>query len=148
MEEKFLSYFVPQWDPYKKEAVMWDIFNNYSVHDWCVRDIKRYLRAPSKFKSPSLNKDVPDVYGFEGLCREFERSFANQFWARYEYEYSIGEAFPLGDDGKPRGELYKKDAYWILKPNIPFIVNGCISQYKEWLKAKNTTAKENSVEDL
>lgn len=143
MEEKILSYFVPQWDPHKREAIMWDVFNNYSVHDWCVRDIKRYLRAPKKFKSPSYGKYEPDIYGFEGLCREFKRNFANQFWVRYEYEFSVGEAFPLGDDGKPRERLYKKDAYWVLLPNIPFIVEGCVNQYKTWLKnsKKNSETK-------
>lgn len=125
--KKILSYFAPIWNG-KEKPEMWDIFNNYYAHDMCVKAVKRYLRAPNKYVHKSFSKS--DTVGFEALCEEFDIIFMNQFWSRYEYELSIGEAFPIGDDGKPRRKLYKKDVYWFLKPNIPVIVRGCISQYK------------------
>lgn len=131
--ESVLSYFVPCWKRCgHNEPEMWNVFSNYYVEEHCMKEIKKYLRAPNKYRHKKYNGQ--ESLGFEALCEEFDSIFMNQFWSRYEYEYSISEPFPLDENNNLRGEFFKKDVYWTLKPNIPFIVNGCIAQYKQWKK--------------
>lgn len=143
MEDKIFEFYCPIVDRFGKSSTtgkttieMFNIFDNYYVYKYTLKEVKKYLRAPSKYKYKSFSSEET-LYGFDALCKELSSILAHEFWSRYQYEFSIGEPFPIGDDNKLRSELYKKDIYWLLKPNIPVIANSCINQYKKWLKTKN-----------
>lgn len=139
MEKKIFEYYCPNVEMHGRSDIRveyWNIFNNYYVYEWTLRAVKKYLRAPSKYCYKSFGENVEPIYGFEALCKELEMIFAHEFRARYQYEFSIGEPFPLNDDKTVRSELFKEDLFWLIKPNIPIIANSCILQYKIYLKNK------------
>lgn len=138
---------------------MFNIFRNIYVQEWTEKAIKKYLRAPKKFKYESfLNKEV--VYDFDGLCKEIESILRHEFWSRCEYEIAVGSLFTtelkdvvrevdrgeiatdnlydvLKKKSERNGNLEKIDCFYQAQPNIPMIVRECIYQYKQQLKKES-----------
>ena len=131
-----LEYYVPKVN-FKGELEMWNIFDNCYVSHYCLKEVKKYLRAPSKYKATSYTytNEKKVSTGIDGLCEEFDKIFMHEFWSRYEYEFSISKPFPVDENGQLKEEFCKKDIYWLLQPNIRSIVYDVIRQYKAELKA-------------
>ena len=125
------EYYVLNYDLNKKKVINYNIFNNIHVQEWTEKAVKKYLRAPKKFKYESFfNKEI--TYGFNALVKETDSIISNQQWSRREYEISVGDAFE-SDINK----LEKWDCYKQCKPNMATIVYDVIRQYKNQLKEKD-----------
>jgi len=141
------EYYVVNYDTNAKKIVHFNIFRNWLLNDAAYREVKKYLRAPSKYKREVRQEDgglVEDpvthewkytpptykyIYGFEAFCEELRSLIMWQEWSRVEYEISVGDAFEE-DISK-----YKKiDCYWQCEKNIPIIAREIIHQYKEYKK--------------
>lgn len=154
------EFYVLNHDFNRNKVEMFNIFRNIYVQEWTEKAIKKYLRAPKKFKYESFfNKEV--IYGFDGLCKEVESILRHELWSRCEYEVAVGSLFTtelkdivrevdkeeiiidnlydvLKKKSERNGNLEKIDCFYQAKPNIPMIVRECIYQYKEQLKAKES----------
>lgn len=117
-----------------RKVEMFNIFNNWTLNDAVEKEVKKYLRAPSKYVYEDHwgnNK----ITGFEAFCKELENLIMWQEWARAEYEISVGDLFE-----KDMSKLEKWDCYMQCKPNIEAIAYTVIRQYKEQIKKiKNNT---------
>ena len=125
------EFYVLNYDFNKKKVINYNIFNNIRVQEWTEKAVRKYLRAPKKFKYESFfNKEV--IYGFDALVKELDRTIAWQERGRREYECSVGDAF-VTDCNK----LKKIDCYYQSKPNMKIIAREVIFQYKKQLREKN-----------
>ena len=97
-------------------AERFNIFQNWLVSEEVFKCCKKHLRNKKKFP-------------FEELQEEIRKIIHWQEWSRFEYECSVGPAFP--DDLK---ELKKIDCYWQAEPNMKVITEMCIARTKEFLK--------------
>lgn len=129
MFDKF-EFYVMNYDWNKKEVYMFNIFNNINVNEWTLKEIKKYVRSPKKYKYYDWHTKEY-IYGFEGLCKELRSILMNQLWSRVEYEIEVGDAFE--DD---INKFEKWDCFKQCEPNIPVIARECIYQYKQYLKEK------------
>lgn len=131
------EFYVLNYDCNKKKVINYNIFNNIRVQEWTEKAVRKYLRAPKKFKyvvqyeNKFLDREEIVIYGFEALVREIESIIRNQQWSRREYEVSISDAFCTDLD-----KYEKWDVYMQAKPNMVIIAHEVIRQYKEQLKAK------------
>ena len=129
------EFYVLNYDFNKKKVVNYNVFNNISVQEWTEKAVRKYLRAPNKFKhivqyeNKFLGKEEIALYGFEALVEEINRTIAWQEYGRREYECSVGDAFETDCE-----KLEKWDTYSQAKPNMVIIAHEVIRQYKEQLK--------------
>lgn len=121
------EYYVLNYNPNAKKIEPFNIFRNCYVQEYTEKAIKKYLRSPKNYKYERYGEDT--LYGFEGLCKEIEKTIQWQEWSRREYEISVGDAFE-----KDCNKLEKWDCYMQTKPNIPMIARECIYQYKQQRK--------------
>ena len=121
------EYYVLNYNPNAKKIEPFNIFRNCYVQEYTEKAIKKYLRSPKNYKYERYGEDT--LYGFEGLCKEIERTIQWQEWSRREYEISVGDAFEKDCD-----YLEKWDCYMQAKSNIPMIARECIYQYKQQRK--------------
>mgnify|MGYP003289871497 CR=1 FL=1 len=156
------EYYVLNYDWNRKKIYQFNVFQNCKVQEWSEQAVKKYLRAPSKYKyirqysNPVIGTEEIAVYGFDGLCEEIKSILKNKLWSRREYEVSVSDAFVteisdiLRDIDKYnsfeelRDELIKKDkrnpklekwdCYQQCELNIPMITREIIWQYKKQLK--------------
>lgn len=119
MKEPNFEFYVVNYDFNRRECVMYNIFDNIHVYDYCLRHVKRHLRHKKQYNREDLKKDVLQTISW-------------QEWARAEYECSVGDPFPRTVD-----ELKKIDCYWQAEPNIDIIVDMLISRYKEYKKYRD-----------
>lgn len=125
-----LEYYVLNYDFNRKKVENFNIFRNCNLHDATIKEIKKYIRSPKKYKYEDyIDKSVN--YGFEAFCKKLNRLIMWQEWSRCEYEISVGDAF---EDDCSR--LEKWDCYGQCEPNIPMIAREVIWQYKNKLKEK------------
>ena len=154
------EFYVLNYDFNKKKVVNYNVFNNIRVQEWTEKAVRKYLRAPKKFKhivqyeNKFLGKEEIALYGFEALVEEINRTIAWQEHGRREYEVSVGDAFiteirdivrevergsltndNLYDELKKteqhNAKLEKWDVYLQAKPNMAIIAREVIRQYKE-----------------
>lgn len=129
------EYYVLNYDTNKKKVINYNIFNNINVQEWTEKAVRKYLRAPKKFKhivqyeNKFLGKEEIALYGFDALVKEIERNIMHEQWGRREYEISVSDAFESDIDN-----LEKWDVYQQAKPNMIIITHEVIRQYKEQLK--------------
>ena len=129
------EFYVLNYDFNKKKVINYNIFNNINVQEWTEKEVRKYLRAPKKYKhiiqykNKYLDKEEIAIYGFDGLVKEIDRTIAWQEYGRREYEISVSDAFETDVD-----KLEKWDCYMQAKPNMVIITNEVIRQYKEQLK--------------
>lgn len=108
-----------------------NIFNNCIVQRECEKAVRKYLRAPSKYKRKyEWNKEYKDLVGFDAFVREIDTIIACEELYRCEYEIVVGSLF-MKDPDK---ELHKIDCYQQAKPNMVIIAHEIIRQYKEQVK--------------
>lgn len=130
--------------------VPFNIFDNWVLNDAVYKEVKKYLRAPAKYKYEQRRtmgtteidvhtgqpKYIPPtyefIYGFEGLCARIDSLIMWQEWSRCEYEILVGSLFV--EDLKDKS-FKKIDCYWQCQKNIESITYEVIRQYKEWKKA-------------
>lgn len=112
-----------------------NIFDNYILDEAVQKEVKKYLRAPSKYKhikqysNPMFNKEEIAVYGFDGFCEELRSLIKWQEWSRVQYEIVVKSIFDKD------GETEKKiDCYEQCEKNIPMIAREVIYQYKQSTK--------------
>ena len=114
---------------------MFNIFRNYEVNKYVNKEIRKYLRSPSKYTSYEYITRYPEpaeekvIYGFEGLVHEIRRTIRWQEWSRREYEISVGDAFE-----EDCTKLEKWDCARQCEPNMEMIAREVIYQYKQFLK--------------
>ena len=132
------EYYVLNYDTNKKKVINYNIFNNINVQECTEKAVRKYLRAPKKFKhivqyeNKFLGREEIAIYGFDALVEEIDRTIAWQERGRREYECSVGDAFTTDCN-----KLEKIDCYYQSKPNMKIIAREVIFQYKKQLKEKN-----------
>ena len=129
------EFYVLNYDFNKKKVVNYNIFNNIRVQEWTEKEVRKYLRAPKKYKhivqyeNEFLGRKEIAIYGFDALVEEIDRTIAWGERGRREYEVSVGDAFETDFE-----KLEKWDCYGQAKPNMKMITYEIIRQYKEQMK--------------
>ena len=129
------EYYVLNYDTNKKKVINYNIFNNINVQEHTEKAVKKYLRAPKKYKhivqykNDFLGREEIAVYGFDALVEEIDRTIAWQERGRCEYECSVGDAFETDINNYEKWDTYSQ-----AKPNMAIITHEVIRQYKEQLK--------------
>ena len=129
------EFYVLNYDFNKKKVVNYNVFNNIRVQEWTEKAVRKYLRAPKKFKhivqyeNKFLGKEEIALYGFEALVKEIDSIIKWCEWSKREYEISVGDAFETDIN-----KLEKWDTYSQAHPNAEIIAYTVIRQYKEQLK--------------
>ena len=132
------EYYVLNYNFNKKKVENFNIFQNCLVQEYTEKAVRKYLRAPKKFKhivqyeNKLLGREEIALYGFDALVEEIDRTIAWQERGRREYECSVGDAFTTDCN-----KLEKIDCYYQSKPNMEIIAREAIFQYKKQLKEKN-----------
>lgn len=132
------EYYVLNYNFNKKKVENFNIFQNCLVQEYTEKAVRKYLRAPKKFKhivqyeNKLLGREEIALYGFDALVEEIDRTIAWQERGRREYECSVGDAFTTDCN-----KLEKIDCYYQSKPNMKIIAREVIFQYKKQLKEKN-----------
>jgi hypothetical protein len=120
------EYYVLNYNWNRHKVEHFNIFNNCYLNDNAVKEVKKYLRSPSKYEyTDSVFHDHKKYYGFDALVQQIGRLIRWQEWGRREYEISVGDAFETDCN-----KLEKWDCYRQCKPNIPMIAREVIWQYK------------------
>ena len=153
------KYYVLNHDFNRDKIELFNIFDNYYVQERTEKEIRKYLRSPKNYKYDSFFKDEEPVYGFDGLCKQFERILMGEEWGRCEYEIAVGGIFitELSDiiravereeitvdevyeeiqkKNKRNSKLEKWYCFQQAQKNIPMIMRECIWQYKQQKKNK------------
>ena len=129
------EYYVLNYDFNKKKVINYNIFNNINVQEHTEKAVKKYLRAPKKYKhivqyeNKFLGREEIAIYGFDALVNEIDRTIAWQERGRCEYECSVGDAFETDINNYEKWDTYSQ-----AKPNMAIITHEVIRQYKEQLK--------------
>ena len=129
------EFYVLNYDINKKKIINYNIFNNINVQECTEKAVKKYLRAPKKYKhivqykNDFLGREEIAVYGFDALVEEIDRTIAWQERGRCEYECSVGDAFETDINNYEKWDTYSQ-----AKPNMAIITHEVIRQYKEQLK--------------
>ena len=132
------EFYVLNYDFNKRKVVNYNIFNNIRVQEWTEKEVRKYLRAPKKYKhivqyeNEFLGRKEIAIYGFDALVEEIDSIIAWGERGRREYECSVGDAFTTNCN-----KLEKIDCYYQSKPNMEIIAREVIFQYKKQLKEKN-----------
>lgn len=128
------EYYVLNYNWNKKCVENFNIFNNISLNDAVEKEVRKYLKSPSKYyyqKYDFNTKTYNHIYGFDGLCETIKSLIMWQEWSRREYEISVGDAFEKDLDNFEKWDCYKQCI-----PNIPMITREVIWQYKQQLKER------------
>ena len=126
------EYYVLNYNFNKKCVENFNIFDNISLNNSVKKEVRKYLRSPSKYYYHKYDFDTQEyyyIYGFNGLCETIKMLIMWQEWSRREYEISVGDAFE--DD---LSKFEKWDCYAQCEPNIAIIAREVIYQYKKWVK--------------
>ena len=132
------EYYVLNYDTNKKKVINYNIFNNINVQECTEKEVRKYLRAPKKYKhivqyeNKFLGREEIAIYGFDALVKEIDRTIAWGEYGRREYEISVADAYETNCE-----KLEKWDTYSQAKPNMTIIAHEVIRQYKEQKKAKD-----------
>lgn len=131
MEEQKIKfeYYVLNEDFNKRQVEPFNIFRNHYVNSQTVKAVRKYLRAPSKFKFQRWGSDEV-YYGFEAFVKELNSIIMCEEWSRCEYEIMVNGLF------SDENNAQKIDCYEQCKPNMAMIAREVIYQYKQYLKEK------------
>lgn len=132
------EWYVINGDFNKKTTRMFNVFNNIHVQEYTEKAVKKYLRAPRKFRyhkslgwtcteDGEFTPLYEDIYGFDALVMEIDSIIRWHEGGRCEYEIIASEPF------YPENET-KWDCYEQCKPNMVSITHEVLRQYKEQLK--------------
>ena len=129
------EFYVLNYDFNKRKVVNYNIFNNIRVQEWTEKEVRKYLRAPKKYKhivqyeNKFLGREEIAIYGFDALVEEIDRTIKWGEWSKREYEIGVCDAFETDIN-----KLEKWDTYSQAHPNAEIIAYTVIRQYKEQLK--------------
>ena len=129
------EYYVLNYNSNKKKVDNINIFHNCLVQEHTEKAVRKYLRAPKKFKhivqyeNKLLGREEIALYGFDALVREIDGIIKWCEWSKREYEISVGDAFETDIN-----KLEKWDTYSQAHPNAEIIAYTVIRQYKEQRK--------------
>ena len=90
MNPKF-EFYVLNHDFNRNKVKNYNIFNNIVVYEATLKAVKKYCRAPSKFKYEEFMSGMIH-YGFSGFCKELQVILREE-WSRCEYEIMVGGLF-------------------------------------------------------
>lgn len=140
MREVELKFYVLNYDWNANKVVNYNIFNNINVYESTVREAKKYLRNPSKYKryiSGLGGEESYYLYGKEAFVDELRSIVSWQEWSRREYEISVGDAFETD-----LNKFEKWDCYRQFEPNKELVADYVLAQVRKWQKEQ----KKDSVE--
>ena len=123
------EYYVLNYSFNHHHVEQFNIFNNIHLNEATEKEIRKYLRSPSKYyyqKYDFNTKEYYHIYGFDGLCETIKSLIMWQEWSRREYEISVGDAFETDLD-----KFEKWDCYSQCEKNITMITREVIYQYKQ-----------------
>lgn len=120
------KYYVLNYDINQQKVKMFNIFQNSLLNKYTEKEVKKYLRAPSKYM---YKRDTIELQGFAALCKEIDGLIMWQEWSRCEYEIGVCNILETNVE-----KLEKWDCYQQCKPNIETITRDVIAQYKQYLK--------------
>lgn len=126
-----LEYYVLNSDMNTHEIKPFNIFRNWPLEEATIKEIKKYLRAPGRYKHTKHHfGNVPEetYYGFEAFVKELDSLIMWQEWSRCEYEIYVSDMFDKED------RRTKIDCYEQCKPNMEMIAREVIYQYKKQSK--------------
>ena len=129
------EFYVLNYDTNKKKVINYNIFNNINVQECTEKEVRKYLRAPKKYKhivqyeNKFLGREEIAIYGFDALVEEIDRTIAWGERSKREYEIGVCDAFETDIN-----KLEKWDTYSQAHPNAEIIAYTVIRQYKEQLK--------------
>ena len=129
------EFYVLNYDINKKKVINYNIFNNINVQECTEKEVRKYLRAPKKYKhivqyeNKFLGREEIAIYGFDALVEEIDRTIAWGERSKREYEIGVCDAFETDIN-----KLEKWDTYSQAHPNAEIIAYTVIRQYKEQLK--------------
>ena len=129
MDECQFKYYVLNDDCNKRKIEPFNIFRNFYVNNMTAKAVRKYLKAPSKFKFQRWSSDE-EYYGFEAFVKELDSIIMCEEWSRCEYEIIVNGMFSDADKAQ------KIDCYEQCKPNMAMIAREVIWQYKQYLKEK------------
>ena len=78
------EYYVLNYDCNKKKVENFNIFRNCLVQEYTEKAVRKYLRAPKKYKhivqheNKFLGREEIAIYGFNALVKEIDRIIAWQ----------------------------------------------------------------------
>ena len=139
MREVELKFYVLNYDWNANKVVNYNIFNNINVYESTIREAKKYLRNPSKYKryiSGFGGEESYYLYGKEAFVDELRSIVSWQEWSRREYEISVGDAFETD-----LNKFEKWDCYRQFEPNKELVADYVLAQVRKWQKEQ----KKNSV---
>lgn len=128
------EFYVLNYNHNLKKVEMFNIFNNWVLDNAVQKEVKKYLRSPSKYKFTKYDFETKEddyIYGFEGFKQEILSLIRWQEWSRCEYEIGVTEPFT-----QDLNTIEKWDCYMQCKPNIDTICHEIIRQYKAIMKNK------------
>lgn len=151
------EYYVLNYNRNSKKIERFNIFRNWFVYEKTVKEIRKYLRSPKKYRYSSYRNG--ELFGFDALCEKFRTILMSEEWSRCEYEIAAGSIFireikdvlhlmdreeisredvydKLVELNKVNESLEKWDCFQQAELNIPMIVRECIYQYKKEAKYK------------
>ena len=129
------EFYVLNYDINKKKVINYNIFNNINVQEWTEKEVRKYLRAPKKYKhivqyeNKFLGREEIAIYGFDALVREIDGIVKWEECSRREYEISVGDLFETDCN-----KLEKWDCYGQAHMNMEMIAREVIWQYKQQKK--------------
>ena len=129
------EFYVLNYDFNKNKVIPYNIFRNINVQECTEKAVKKYLRAPKKYKhivqykNDFLGREEIAIYGFDALVKEIDSIIAWQERGRVEYECSVGDALETDINNYEKWDTYSQ-----AKPNMAIIAHEVIRQYKEQLK--------------
>lgn len=127
MDECKFEYYVLNDDFNKRKIEPFNIFRNIYVNNMTAKAVRKYLKAPSKFKFQRWSSDK-EYYGFEAFVKELDSIIMCEEWSRCEYEIMVNGLFSDDDCAQ------KIDCYSQCKPNMAMIAREVIWQYKQQTK--------------
>lgn len=128
-EEVKFEYYVLNENFNEHKIEPFNIFRNHWVNDRTAKAVRKYLRAPSKFKFTTWRSDEV-LYGFEAFVKELDEIIMCEEWSRCEYEILVNGMF------SDENSAQKIDCYEQCKPNMEMIAREVIWQYKNFMKEK------------
>ena len=72
------EFYVLNYDFNKKKVINYNIFNNINVQEHTEKAVKKYLRAPKKYKhivqykNDFLGREEIVIYGYDALVKEID----------------------------------------------------------------------------
>lgn len=130
-EKVQFEYYVLNDDFNKRRIEPFNVFRNITVNSETAKAVRKYLRAPSKFKFERWGHDEV-YYGFEAFVKELDRIIMCEEWSRCEYEILVNGMF------SDENSTQKIDCYEQCKPNMEMIAREVIYQYKKFIKEEKS----------